>query len=195
MSIHQSQLRKSQLAMEKKFGTQQKASNYDEPIDITIARAYLGKQLSSKDRGISFELSFLEFKSLVSSRKCFFTGLDLHEKTFSIDRIDSSKGYTAANSVAFHTTFNSLKGVIENPNNPLTIELVISGLMAAQRIIDPDSVEKFERRVTTKRGKLSEDDVIAIRQSKEKLKDLSARYGVSIATVSQIRTRLIYKNI
>jgi len=195
MSIHKSQLRKSQLAMEKKLGAASSQNSKGEPIDVAIARAYLGKQLSSKDRGIDFELGFLEFKSLVSSRNCYFTGLPLNENTFSIDRIDASKGYTAANSVACHTTFNSLKGMIENPNNPLTIELAISGLMAAQRIINPESVEKFERRVTTKRGKLSEEDVIAIRLSKEKLKDLSARYGVSIATVSQIRTRLIYKNI
>jgi hypothetical protein len=163
--------------------------------DIHIAKAYLQKNQSAASRGIEFKLSFAEFKSLISSRNCFYTGVKLRESTFSIDRIDSSKGYTVENCVACLKSLNSLKGMIEDPSNELTIEVVLNSLLIAQERIDPSVVKKFERKVKTTRGKLTDDDVRAIRASRDKLKDIASVYGVSMATISHVRTGLIHKSV
>ena len=96
--------------------------------DIKLARKYLSKASSSKDRGLSFELPFNEYKKLVNRKRCYFTNMSLCPLTLSLDRIDNTLGYVSGNVVACHTTFNALKAIIENPNNDLTFKNVIRGL-------------------------------------------------------------------
>ena len=63
------------------------------------------------------------------------TGLTLTADTFTVDRIDSNKPYEAGNVAACHTTFNSLKSMIENPVNDLDLAKTLRGLQrTAKRI-------------------------------------------------------------
>lgn len=96
--------------------------------DVDIAKAYTSKANSSIGRGIPFTLSFVGFKNLCRAKKCYFTGLELTPETFTIDRIDASKGYESGNVVACHSAFNHLKSLFENDQNPLTLEMSVKGL-------------------------------------------------------------------
>lgn len=90
--------------------------------DLTLARKYLNKAQSSKDRGIPFTLSFADYKRLYNRKRCFYTGVLLeHDNNFSLDRIDSSIGYTKENTVPCDLAFNKLKGTVENPTFKLDL--------------------------------------------------------------------------
>jgi len=90
--------------------------------DIKFARQYISKSQSSKTRGISFDLSFSQYKKLKSRKVCQYTGLRLTKTTLTIERVDATKGYTVDNCIACHTAINNFKGVsIDDSNNPLTI--------------------------------------------------------------------------
>lgn len=97
--------------------------------DIALARAYLNKADQAKSKGIEFSISLTSFKNMLKSKKCYFTGLPLAAETFSIDRIDNSKGYVAGNVVACHLNFNSLKAMIENPTTQLSIDNVAKAMV------------------------------------------------------------------
>lgn len=99
-------------------------------IDFFYARKYINKASSSADRKLDFTLTFAEYKALCKKRRCYFTGLSIsHEKnTFTLDRIDSSKGYALDNTVACHIDFNKFKSLIENKDLPLTLNNCIKGL-------------------------------------------------------------------
>jgi len=97
--------------------------------DIALARAYLNKADQAKGKGIEFTISLTSFKNMLKSRKCFFTGLPLTAETFSIDRIDNSKGYIAGNVAAVHLNFNQMKAMIENPTSKLSIDNVTKAMV------------------------------------------------------------------
>lgn len=82
--------------------------------DIDIAKRFIRKADSSRDRNIPFVLSFTEYKRLLNTRKCYYTGVELVFKegdpnNFTLDRIDSSKGYMPGNVVACCLSINQKK--------------------------------------------------------------------------------------
>ena len=96
--------------------------------DARIARKYLSKMSNAKEKGIIFTLNLVSFRNIMRAKKCYFTGLPLTCDTISIDRVDCNKGYVKGNVVACHTSFNSLKGNLENPTTNLNLALAIKGL-------------------------------------------------------------------
>ena len=86
--------------------------------DTIIARKYLSKLENAKARGIEFKLTFIAYKNLVRSKKCFYTGIDLSEvegaaDQRTIDRINPNKGYVSGNVVACCKAMNHMKAVME----------------------------------------------------------------------------------
>tara|TARA_R110000796_G_scaffold16358_1_gene50993 strand:+ start:251 stop:652 length:402 start_codon:yes stop_codon:yes gene_type:complete len=96
--------------------------------DAKLSRQYTSKIQNAKDRKIDFLLSFNEYRKLMKTKRCYFTGLKLCELTMSLDRVNNVYGYVSGNVVACHTNFNALKGTIENPNNSLTLSNCLKGL-------------------------------------------------------------------
>lgn len=86
-------------------------------FDAYVARRYISKFSSAKNRGIAFELSFAEFKRLMTAKRCHYTGISMtsvkdNTPVFSdrtLERIDSSEGYTKQNTVVCCHGMNSLK--------------------------------------------------------------------------------------
>lgn len=93
--------------------------------DCAIAKSYCTKAKNSIDRGIEFDLSFSEYKTLKSKKRCFYTGIKfeadgLNKQT--IDRIDSSKPYTKENSVSCLYQVNALKNALfESPSASINL--------------------------------------------------------------------------
>ena len=104
--------------------------------DVKIAQFYIKKVQQCKDRGIVFDLSFMQVKNMLKAKRCQYTGLPLTPGTFSIDRIDSSKGYVTGNVLACHKTFNAFKGTIENKTNSLTFDDVLKGLNKLNKLLE-----------------------------------------------------------
>ena len=81
-----------------------------------ISRSYWSKvEFGAKDRNLSFLLTIEEAWDIfiAQNRKCALTGVPielLKPKTASLDRIDSSKGYTKDNVQWVHKNVNFLKG-------------------------------------------------------------------------------------
>ena len=96
--------------------------------DVRLAKWYINKFNSSKDRGIEFSMSITTLRNISLAKKCYFTGLILDDKTRTVDRVDNTKGYVKGNVVACHTSFNNLKSLIENPINSLDMKICIRGL-------------------------------------------------------------------
>lgn len=97
---------------------------FPEPEDVKYARQYAGKCRKSKERGINFELTFAQYKRLMKTKTCFFTGRklqravedQLHPDDLTLDRIDASVGYTFHNTVACCRAANMLKNhLFEQP--------------------------------------------------------------------------------
>lgn len=96
--------------------------------DASIAKAYLNKIDNAKSRGVSFNLPLLSYINVMKAKKCYFTGLTLTDNNRSIDRLDNKLGYVKGNVVACINFFNKLKGITENPNNDITVDIIIKGL-------------------------------------------------------------------
>lgn len=92
--------------------------------DREIAKRYINKINDAQQRDIEFDLSLRAFINVFKSKKCQLTGIPLTSETITIDRIDSRIGYVSGNVMAIHSSVNSLKGTIENPNNRLTFNNV-----------------------------------------------------------------------
>lgn len=72
---------------------------------------------SAKSRGLAFDLSTDDVAELLSTRLCYYTGRELNDDNFSIDRKDCSKGYVDGNVVACCKDANNLKSqLLENPD-------------------------------------------------------------------------------
>lgn len=82
--------------------------------DYELALKFIAKAKSSSDRNIPFTLSFFEYKRLLKAKRCYYTGVELtfeknQPNTFTIDRIDASKGYVKGNCVACSNAINQKK--------------------------------------------------------------------------------------
>jgi len=82
--------------------------------DVQLAKKYIHKASNARSRKIEFSLSFSEFKRVMSSKRCGYTGQEIthfdgpNKKT--LDRIDASKGYVHGNVVVCSKAFNEKKG-------------------------------------------------------------------------------------
>jgi hypothetical protein len=80
--------------------------------DIEVAKKMINLQQSATSRGIEFDLSFETVKSLLLRTNCFYTGVVFEDEgklAFSVDRIDSKKGYIEGNVVACTIDINAKK--------------------------------------------------------------------------------------
>jgi hypothetical protein len=91
--------------------------------DVEIAKKYLNKKKNAEMRGVEFDLPLLSFINLYNAKKCYYTGITLtkHQSDpekpyfsdFTIDRLDSTKGYVKGNVVACCYGANQLKAMAE----------------------------------------------------------------------------------
>lgn len=97
--------------------------------DAALASLYLYKNRDAKIRGIEFNLSLQEMRNILKRKTCFYSGQRFvlekgHPQRPSLDRIDRTKGYTKANTVACCHWVNQLKAeVLENPGSKIKTDL------------------------------------------------------------------------
>ena len=82
--------------------------------DIDIAKKFVAKAQSSAQRNIPFMLNFTEYKRLIHTRTCYYSGVELTfepnlDNTFTLDRIDADYGYISTNVVACSNKMNQKK--------------------------------------------------------------------------------------
>lgn len=80
--------------------------------DIEVAKKMINLQQSATSRNIEFDLSFETVKSLMSRTHCYYSGIKFEDEgklAFSVDRVDSKKGYIEGNVVACTVDINSKK--------------------------------------------------------------------------------------
>jgi len=82
--------------------------------DLKLAKKYLRTYQSAQDRGLTFTLSFMTYKNVMSRKCCPYSGVVMNEDEGSprqrtLDRIDASMGYIAPNVIACSSEMNSKK--------------------------------------------------------------------------------------
>lgn len=89
-------------------------------LDLELSSKYRTKAGEAKQRGITWGLTFAQYKKIVTTKKCAYTGQPMvrgeghsNPDNLSIDRIDSSKGYVKGNVVACTVHANKVKAAIE----------------------------------------------------------------------------------
>jgi len=90
--------------------------------DIEVAKKMINLQQSATSRNIEFDLYFETVKHLMTRTHCYYSGVKFEEEgklAFSVDRVDSKKGYIEGNVVACTVDMNSKK-------SNLTIEEISS---------------------------------------------------------------------
>lgn len=103
------------------------AESAPQTLDEVVARKFLAKLSNAKKRGINFSLSLSDMKKLVTRKTCYYTGVRLeddvehdHPLKRTLERLDSSVGYTKENTVACSHAANSLKNMLfERPGGSL----------------------------------------------------------------------------
>lgn len=99
------------------------SSEFEKPFDVRLAELYLYKFQSCQERGIEWALSLSDLKRLMKRKKCAYSGLafDNGNMRATLERIDSSQGYTKENTIVVGRKFNHIKGMLfENPRNSLS---------------------------------------------------------------------------
>ena len=106
--------------------------------DIEVAKKMINLQQSAISRNIEFDLSFETVKSLLLRTHCFYTGIKFEDDgkfSFSVDRVDSKKGYIEGNVVACSIDINSKK-------SNLTIDEINLIYQKIQKFIVPVKTKK-----------------------------------------------------
>ena len=106
--------------------------------DIEVAKKMINLQQSATSRNIEFDLSFETVKSLLLRTNCYYTGLKFEDEgkfSFSVDRVDSKKGYIEGNVVACTIDINSKK-------SNLTMEEINQLYIKIQKFIVPIKTKK-----------------------------------------------------
>ena len=106
--------------------------------DIEVAKKMINLQQSAISRNIEFDLSFETVKSLLLRTNCYYTGLKFEDEgkfSFSVDRVDSKKGYIEGNVVACIIDINSKK-------SNLTMEEINQLYIKIQKFIVPIKTKK-----------------------------------------------------
>ena len=79
--------------------------------DLEVAKKLCSIYSSAKERNIICTLSIKKLKSLLKTKKCFYTNVFFDEQHIrSIDRVNNNLGYIDSNVVVCCRNFNSLKG-------------------------------------------------------------------------------------
>ena len=93
---------------------------YVEDYDYSVR--YVQKAKSCKERNIPFLLTFSEYKNILKTKKCKYTGVEMNDITndpfmLTLERIDANLPYVKGNVVAVCNFINSFKSVmLENHN-------------------------------------------------------------------------------
>ena len=82
--------------------------------DRVVAMKFCQIWKSATDRGLEFNLSLVEVRRILNTKKCFFSGVELvnkegHDSQLTFERVDNSKGYISGNVVACSKKMNSRK--------------------------------------------------------------------------------------
>lgn len=90
-----------------------------------LKKKYNWRKLRAKNRGVSFELTFSQYRALLQINRCYYTGryLTLKEKdkhgnlgpfhyTWSLDRVDVKQGYRIDNVVVCAHIVNIIKSYV-----------------------------------------------------------------------------------
>ena len=104
--------------------------------DDRLVAKWNSLKTSAAARGLDFKLTLRGLRNVLGADKCRFTKLRIDGSTSSIDRIDSRKGYVTGNVVACHKVFNSVKGVLENPNTALSVDELLEGFAEVKKLRD-----------------------------------------------------------
>lgn len=85
--------------------------------DIEVANKMQQIQASAKSRGIHFDMSFNRVKTLMNTKRCFYTNNKLNNikgdnNQLTFDRVDNSLGYIDSNVVACSHSINQKKGCL-----------------------------------------------------------------------------------
>lgn len=78
-------------------------------FDFYLEMKLISQKLSARSRNIACTLTKGHLKKLLLRKTCYYTGVSLNSDNFSIDRLDSSEGYTNKNTVACTIEANALK--------------------------------------------------------------------------------------
>jgi hypothetical protein len=93
---------------------------YVEDYDYSVR--YVQKAKSCKERNIPFLLTFSEYKNILKTKKCKYTGVEMNDVIndpflLTLERIDANLPYVKGNVVAVCNFINSFKSVmLENSN-------------------------------------------------------------------------------
>ena len=106
--------------------TKRQPVNKSREFDAMVAKKYAEKFANATSRGIEFDLSFTEFKKLLRSNVCAYTGVAFVNQegqlqlphTRTIDRIDASKGYVKGNVAAITYVANQWKSFMLEDSGP-----------------------------------------------------------------------------
>ena len=83
------------------------------PIDVRVAQKLRQIYEKCKANNLEFGLSFKRLKQMMQQETCYYRGVKFQDNVpmlqRSIDRVDSSKGYTDDNVVACTVLMNSIK--------------------------------------------------------------------------------------
>lgn len=81
--------------------------------DEVVVKKFSSLQSSAKSRGILFEMTIKKVRSLLTAKKCYFTGIEFIDDhpdfKRSMDRIESDSGYFDDNVVPCIALINNLK--------------------------------------------------------------------------------------
>ena len=82
--------------------------------DEHVANKFLSLVSSARSRGLTFNLELKDVRKLMSTNKCFYSGVELSKvvgapNQHTIDRVDNDKGYVKGNVVACSSRMNYLK--------------------------------------------------------------------------------------
>jgi hypothetical protein len=115
---------KNRATYDKKFITemavQDASCEFEQtPFDLQLADYYVKKFKNARERNIEFTLTLADLKKLLKKKTCYYTGQSLNftggENVFTLDRVDSKKGYTKENTVQCAGWVNRFKNeVFEN---------------------------------------------------------------------------------
>lgn len=111
--------------------------------DIEIARRYVKKAEFARNKGIVFNLTFHQYKRILTAKFCRYTGVKLTTCGSSkvilpnfttLDRVDNNKGYITGNVVPCCHAYNSFKGILENPSNLITFKMVCRAVNVQKKL-------------------------------------------------------------
>lgn len=125
--------------------------------DIEIAKKMINLQQSATSRNIEFDLSFETVKHLMTRTNCYYTGVKFEDEgklAFSVDRVDSRKGYVEGNVVSCTVDINSKKSNLSHDEIKMLYEKV-KEFLAPQIAIE----KKKPRRKPIKRKQNEKADI------------------------------------